>query len=136
VNVPPARARDLEYRALLPSWEASSSGQGDSILGRLLGPAASAQNRWSGNRLGYEDPVAQGLLGRYYSSISEGEQFQAMRDLSEFMVTELPVLVSYYSTEHAGVRQGVHAFEDIAGGQHSSRPFGTYSRNAHTWDVE
>jgi len=135
-QIPAARARDLEFRALFPSWEASSSGQGDSILGRLMGPAASAQNRWSGNRGGYEDPVAQGLLGRYFSSIAESDQFQAMRSLSEFMVSELPVLVSYYSTEHSGVRKGVRALDDVSGGQHSSRAYGTYSRNAHLWDVE
>ena len=100
------------------------------------GPAASAQNRWSGNRGGYEDPVAQQLLGRYYASIAEGEQFQAMRDISEFMVSELPVLIAYYSREHTGVRKGVLALDDLSGGQHSSRPYGTYSRNAHLWDVE
>jgi hypothetical protein len=134
--VPGSRSRDLEYRALFPSWEASSSGQGDSILGRLQGPAASAQNRWSGNRGGYEDPVAQRLIGRYYGSIAERDQFQAMRDISEFMVTELPLLIAYYSREHSGVRRGVRALDDVSGGQHSSRPYGTYSRNAHLWDVE
>jgi peptide/nickel transport system substrate-binding protein len=135
-QVPASRSRDLEFRALFPSWEASSSGQGDSILGRLMGPAASAQNRWSGNRGGYEDPAAQALIGRYFSSIAESDQFQTMRDLGEFMATELPLLVTAYSTEHSGVRKGVRALEDVAGGQHSSRPYGTYSRNAHLWDLE
>ena len=101
-----------------------------------MGPAASAQNRWSGNRGGYEDPAAQALLGRYFSSIAEPDQFQAMRDISEFMATELPLLVTYFSTEHSGVRKGIRALEDVSGGQHFSRPYGTYSRNAHLWDVE
>jgi hypothetical protein len=47
------------------------AGQGDSMLSRLQGPAASAANRWSGNRGGYEDPVAQRLLATYYASISD-----------------------------------------------------------------
>jgi peptide/nickel transport system substrate-binding protein len=135
-QVPPARSRDLEYRALFPSWEASSSGQGDAILARLAGPAASAQNRWSGNRAGYEDPGAQQLLAKYYTSLAEPEQVRAMHDLSEFVAEELPLLVFYYSTHHTGVRKGVRALDDVAGGQQSSRPYGTYSRNAHLWDID
>ncbi len=135
-QVPPSRSRDLEYRALFPSWEASSSGQGDAILARLAGPAASAQNRWSGNRAGYEDPSAQQLLAKYYTSLTEPERYGAMRELSEFVAEELPLLVFYYSTHHTGVRKGVLALDDVAGGQQSSRPYGTYSRNAHLWDID
>ncbi len=135
-QVPPSRSRDLEYRALFPSWEASSSGQGDAILARLAGPPASAQNRWSGNRAGYDDPVAQQLLAGYCTSLTEPEQYRAMHEISEFVAEELPLLIFYYSTHHTGVRKGVHALEDVAGGQQSSRPYGTYSRNAHLWDVD
>lgn len=135
-QTPPAQLRNLEFRAMFPSWEASSSGQGDAILARLAGPAASPENRWSGNRGGYEDPVAQQLLARYFGSITESEQFQAMREISEFVASELPLLIFYFSTHHTGVRAGVRALDDVAGGQQSSRPYGTYSRNAHLWDIE
>jgi ABC-type transport system substrate-binding protein len=133
---PATRSRDLEYRASFPSWEATSAGQGDSILARLQGPAASAQNRWSGNRGGYEDPTAQQLIAKYYTSIAEPEQFQAMREVAEFIASELPFLIFYFSTHHTGARTGVRALDDVAGGQQSSRPYGTYSRNAHLWDVD
>lgn len=135
-HVAAAQARNLEYRANYPSWEATSSGQGDSILGRLTGPAAGPENRWAGNRGGYEEPATQVLLGRYFSSLSEGEQFQAMREISELIATELPMLVYYYSRHVIGARKGVLALDDLSGGQQSSRPYGTYSRNAHLWDVE
>jgi peptide/nickel transport system substrate-binding protein len=135
-QVPASRSRDLEYRASFPSWEATSAGQGDSLLGRLAGPAASAENRWAGNRGGYDDPTAQQLLARYFRSMAETEQFQAMRELSEFVANELPFLTFYYSTHHTGARTGVRAFDDIGGGQTSSRPYGTYSRNAHLWDLD
>jgi peptide/nickel transport system substrate-binding protein len=135
-QVPASRSRDLEYRALLPSWEASSSGQGDAILARLAGPAASAETRWAGNRGGYEDPAAQALLAKYQMSLAEPEQMQAMREIGELMATELPLLIFYFSTHHTGVRKGVRALDDVAGGQQSSRPYGTYSRNAHLWDVD
>ncbi len=134
-QVPAAQSRNLEYRAQFPSWEVTSAGQGDSMFSRLEGPAASAANRWSGNRGGYEDPAAQRLLSAYYASISEREQFRAMRDIADFIATDLPLLITYYNTDHIGVRAGVRALDDVSGGQHSSRPYGTYTRNAHLWDV-
>ena len=136
LQVPAAQARSLEYRASYPSWEATSSGQGDSILGRLTGPAARAENRWAGNRGGYEEPATQRLIGQYFSVIREREQFDTIRELSELIVTELPMLIFYYSRHTIGARKGVRALDDIAGGQQSSRPYGTYSRNAHLWDLE
>jgi ABC-type transport system substrate-binding protein len=134
-QVAPAQSRDLEYRASYPSWEATSSGQGDSLLGRLQGPAASPENRWAGNRGGYEEPATQLLIARYFSSLTERGQFEAMREISELVAAELPMLIFYYSRHPLGVRKGVLALEDISGGQQSSRPYGTYSRNAHLWDI-
>lgn len=128
-QVAPAQSRDLQYRALYPSWEASSSSYGDGILGRLTGPAAGPENAWSGNRGGYDDPVAQDLIARYYASISQPDQFQAMRGLSELVATQLPLLISYYGTYYNGVRKGVRALDDVAAKQDTS------SRNAHLWDV-
>ena len=72
-QVPAAQSRNLEYRAHYPSWEATSAGQGDGILSRVQGPAASAENRWAGNRGGYEEPAAQQLLARSYSSLTDAE---------------------------------------------------------------
>lgn len=135
-QVSPAQARNLEFRAHYPSWEATSAGQGDSLLRRLQGPAASAANQWSGNRGGYEDPAAQALLARYYASVTDQEQSLSMRQIADFIAAELPMLVTYFNTDHIGVRKGVQALDDIRGGQHSSRPYGTYTRNAHLWDVE
>src|SRR5207248_5987603 len=93
--VPGAQVRNAEYRALYPSWEASASGGGDEILGRLEGPAASAQNRWIGNRAGYEDPRAQQLIDRYRSSLAFDAQFQTMTAISDLVADELPFLVLY-----------------------------------------
>ncbi|MBM2810576.1 MAG: hypothetical protein HW416_1335 [Chloroflexi bacterium] len=131
-----AQTRDGEFRASYPGWEISSSGGGDSILGRLEGPAASAATRWVGNRGGYDDPRAEALITRYYTSLSEREQFAAMAALSDFVVSELPLLPLYYQLDFLGSRKGIRALDDSEGGaQPSVRPFGTYSRNAHLWDV-
>jgi peptide/nickel transport system substrate-binding protein len=129
----PAQARDLEFRASYPGWDATSAGQGDALLNRLQGPAASAANRWGGNRGGYEDPAAERLLARYYAGLSEQERFDAMHDISEFVATTLPMLITYYITYHAGVRQGVRALQDMAGWEQS---YGTITRNAHLWEID
>jgi ABC-type transport system substrate-binding protein len=128
----PAQARDLEFRASYPGWDATSAGQGDALLNRLQGPAASAANRWGGNRGGYEDPAAERLLARYYSGLSERERFDAMREISEFVATTLPMLITYYITYHVGARQGVRALEDTSGWEQA---YGTVTRNAHLWDI-
>lgn len=136
-TIPAARSRDSEFRASYPGWEASSSGQGDGILGRIDWPPASAQNRWLGERGGYEDPRGWALLDRYRSSLSERDQLQAMKAISDYVVAELPFLATYYTADHIGVRKGIKALDDVEGGAiASSPPFGTYTRNAHLWDVQ
>jgi peptide/nickel transport system substrate-binding protein len=135
-TIPSAQVRNLEYRALYASWEASSAGQSDSVLGRLEGPAASSANRWTGNRGGYEDPRAQSLLDHYYTSLREADQFQAMKAISDFVAAELPILITYYASDHIGIRRGLHAYEDLGGGAKVDLPYGTYGRNAHLWDVD
>ena len=57
VTVPPSLVRNLEYRAHYPSWEASSGGSYDVLFRRFEGPPATAENRWVGDRGGYDDPT-------------------------------------------------------------------------------
>lgn len=133
--VPPAFVRNREYRAQYPGWEASSAGGGDGILRRFEGPAATAENRWVGNRDGFEEPRAQQLLRRYWTSIAERDQLQAMRAVHDFAAAELPILVLFTTADHIAVRKGIKAFEDHTGGEGGGGAYGTYSRNSHLWDV-
>ena len=134
IAIPTSQVRNAEYRALFPSWEASAQGGGDGILGRLQGPAATAQTRWVGNRGGYDDPRTQTLIEGYRASISQTEQFQAMKAISDLVAAELPILVLFGTADYIGVRKGVKAFDDEKGG--GGGPYGTHTRNAHLWDVE
>jgi peptide/nickel transport system substrate-binding protein len=134
-TIPAAQVRNLEFRALFPSWESTAQGSGDAILARLEGPAASAATRWVGERGGYEDPRAQRLFEAYRTRLTEREQFEAMKAISDFMVAELPLLILFYKPEHLGVRKGVQAYDDVAGGAEAAQAYGTYTRNAHLWDV-
>jgi peptide/nickel transport system substrate-binding protein len=134
--VPAPQLRNAEYRALYPSWEASAQGGGDDITGRLEGPAAGPQNRWNGNRGGYEDPRAQELVDTFHRSLTFQQQFQAFKAISDFVADELPMLILFSTAEHLVVRKGVKALDDNDGGESAARPYGTYTRNAHLWEAQ
>ena len=52
------------------------------------------------------------------------------------MVDELPMGLLHYEVGTVLVRKGVTAFrDDVDGGASSGRLYGTYSRNAHLWDI-
>lgn len=135
-TIPAALVRNAEARATYPAWENSSTGPGDQLLDRLQGPAASPANRWSGNRGGYEDPEAQRLLKAYSTSLTFPEQFAAMKAISDFVTAELPFLIVFVTTLDVAVRAGVKAHDDHRGGDGATRPYGTYSRNAHLWELQ
>lgn len=135
-TIPAPQVRNLEFRASYPNFEASSSGPGDSTIDRIEGPPASAATRWVGDRGGYEDHRARELIRRYRTSLAERDQLRAMEAISEFVAAELPLLIFYYTADHIGVRKGIKALDDVNGGAiPTTPPFGTYTRNAHLWDV-
>jgi peptide/nickel transport system substrate-binding protein len=136
IAIPTAEARNPEYRASYPGWELTSQGVGDSILGKLEGPAASAQTRWTGNRGGYEDARAQQLVNSYRASLSERDQLASMKAVSDFIAAELPILVLYGQIDSLPARNGVMALNDYDGGEGGGRPYGTFTRNSHLWDVQ
>lgn len=133
--MPPAAIRDNELRSQFVGWEWRGAGTGHGILGAFEAPAAGPATRWFGNRPGYEDPRAQELIDGLRTSPGEREQSQAMRAISEFVAAELPLLMVFHGADHLGVRRGVKAFDDLVGGQGANPIYGTYSRNAHLWDV-
>jgi peptide/nickel transport system substrate-binding protein len=135
--LPAAQTRNPEFQAAFPSWESSSAGGGgDGILARLEWPVPGPENRWVGsNRGGYESQHGWQLIGAYYASATEAEQFQSMRALSDFLVEDLPLLVLYNTVNHIGVRKGVRALDDHAGGAGPAHLFGTHTRNSHLWEV-
>jgi ABC-type oligopeptide transport system substrate-binding subunit len=108
---------------------------GDSILNFMQGPPATAQNRWSGNRAGYDDPRAQQLLRAYYASLTAGERLQSARALSDFVAADLTLMPLYYAASFGVARRGVTALDGAEGGAGAGAPYGTYTRNAHLWDM-
>jgi peptide/nickel transport system substrate-binding protein len=136
IPMTPVLVRDRERRAQFPGWEATGAGAGHSILDVFGPPAANAPNRWVGNRPGYEDPRAQPLIDALRGSPTQQAHAQAMRSISEYVAAELPILMLYHLADYLGVRRGVTALDDLAGGQGANPIYGSYSRNAHLWDVQ
>lgn len=50
------------------------------------------------------------------------------------MAEELPLLL-YFNPTVPAVRRGIQALEDFKGGAEGAQLYGTFSRNAHEWDV-
>jgi peptide/nickel transport system substrate-binding protein len=136
-TVPAAQVRNAEFRASFPSWELSSAGGGgDGILVRLEWPAPGTENRWVGsNRGGYDNPRTRELINAYYASPSEADQFRTMKDLSDYLAEDLPLLMLYNGAGHIGVRKGIKALDDQAGAAGPAQLYGTTTRNAHLWEV-
>jgi len=52
------------------------------------------------------------------------------------VLEELPIMLMNYQVAVVFARKGVTAFQDdFAGGSEAGRIYGTYSRNAHEWDM-
>jgi peptide/nickel transport system substrate-binding protein len=133
--IPVALTRDPEARATFPGWQTTSR-YADGIFRLFEESPAGPENRWTGNGAGYEDLRAKRLVEIYRQSIAEPDQLQAIRQLTQFAADELPFLPLYYEADTIGVRKGVIAFDDVAGGAGSGAPYGFYSRNAHLWSVQ
>ncbi len=138
VVVPTARIRDVEYRQQFPGGEITARGSQDSILTRLeLSEQPTPQNRFSGNNRGHwYSEQYEALVTRYRTNLREDGRGQAIKEIQDLLVEELPLMLLHYETHVAFARKGVTAFQDdFPGGSDAGRIYGTYSRNAHEWDL-
>jgi peptide/nickel transport system substrate-binding protein len=130
---PAVATGDREARASFPGWETTSR-YGDDILRAISEPPAGPENRWSGSAHGYNDPRARTLVDAYRRSLTERDQLNATREVSDFVASELSMLLMYYEADYIGVRKGVRALDDVQGGANSN--YGLFTRNAHLWSAE
>jgi hypothetical protein len=137
-EIPAHLLRDRAFRSQFPGVEITARGSRDSILTRLeCSEIPTAQNTYSGNNRGkwcnqqYED-----LVTKYRASLRQEERGQAMRQIQDLIVEELPYMVLSVGIAAPFARRGVTAFrDDFPGGADAGRIYGTYSRNAHEWDL-
>ena len=51
------------------------------------------------------------------------------------MADDLPLLLLYFNPTTPAVRKGVKALDDFQGGAEGAQLYGTFTRNAHEWDI-
>jgi peptide/nickel transport system substrate-binding protein len=135
--IPGARVRDREYRSNYPGFETSAAGYGDSILNRVDSRQSAVPPNYSGtNRGHYINPRLDQLIDGYRQSIGVPDRERAARAISDFTADDLPVLPLYFNPTTPAVRKGIRALDDFNGGAEGAQLFGTFTRNAHEWDVE
>ena len=114
-------------------------GNEDVVLTRLgcsLSPTS--QNRFTGNNRGHWcNTDFDRLTTQYYTSLREQDRGPLIKQIQDVMLDELPITLLNYEVSAVLARKGVTAFrDDFTGGGDSGRAYGTYSRNAHEWDIQ
>jgi len=130
--------RDRAFRSQFPGVEITARGSRDSILTRLeCAEQPTAQNTYSGNNRGkWCVPQYEELVARYRAGLRPEQRGQVMKQIQDLVVEELPYMVLNVGIAAPFARKGVTAFQDdFAGGADAGRIYGTFSRNAHEWDI-
>jgi peptide/nickel transport system substrate-binding protein len=136
--IPTARSRDREYRQAFPAAEVTARGNEDTVFSRLeCNAAPNAQNAYSGNNRGHWcNADYDRFIGLYRATLREQERGPLARQAQEIALEEIPLSLLHYEVSVVLARKGTTAFQDdFPGGADSGRAYGTYSRNAHEWDV-
>jgi peptide/nickel transport system substrate-binding protein len=126
-----AQARDPAARAQFPGWDLTAA----EIIDEMKQPPAGPENRWSGNRTGYDNPQARTLVEALERSITPADQLRAMRAINDLVTSQMLTLFMFNNPTIVAARKGVKAFGDIAGGENYGL-YGSYYRNAYLWDID
>jgi peptide/nickel transport system substrate-binding protein len=129
--VPANLTQDREYRAKFPGMEFRSS-NGDAVFGLFESRGrVSAENQYRGsNPMGYSNPAFDPLLDRFFQTLDLDQQAAVIKEMSEVLANDVPVIPMYVRVDLAAVRQGVRALDDYAG---TTLTRGM-ARTAHLWD--
>ncbi len=138
VTIPPGQTTDREYRQQFPGVEITSQGSQDSILTRLeCIEQPTAQNHFSGSNRGHWCNMDYDLLvAAYRTDLREPGRGATVHQIQEVLLDQLPIMLLNYQMATIAVGKHTTALEDdFHGGAESGRMYGTYSRNAHEWEL-
>jgi ABC-type transport system substrate-binding protein len=75
-------------------------------------------------------------VNQYRTDLTEAGRGRIMAQIQTLTVDELPLLLLNVNVAVVFARAGVTAYaDDFPGGSEAGRIYGTYSRNAHEWDI-
>ena len=69
-------------------------------------------------------------------SIAIPDRERSIRAISDLLADDLPLLLLYFNPTTPAARKGIKALEDFRGGAEAAQLYGTFTRNAHEWDVQ
>jgi len=133
-NIPGSLLFDREYRVTFPGLEYSAQGNNEGVLARFDSRNCPRPPRFQGAPDGcYQNPSFDALVDRLYGTLDTAAQGQVLREIGEFLATELPFMPMIYQVSFAAVPKHVRALTDDFVGAGDSGA-GQESRNAHLWD--
>jgi ABC-type transport system substrate-binding protein len=137
-TIPPVRTTDREYLQSFPGGEIVGRGSRDSVLTRLeCAEMPTPNNAYAGNNRGHWcNQDYDRLVNVYRTDLTEAGRGRTIAQIQNLLVEELPLLLLNVNVAVVFARTGVTAYaDDFAGGSEAGRIYGTYSRNAHEWDI-
>ena len=135
--LPRSRTSDREFWQTLPNVELSSRGYGEEILDRIeCRQSPSPANGYTAFNRGHYCNEAQlePLVAGFKRSLTPAEQGGYLKQASELIAQDLPIIQTYFSLHPASVAKGLLAFDDFGGGLPGTGVYGSYFRNGHLWD--
>jgi ABC-type transport system substrate-binding protein len=104
VVIPPARQRDVEYRAKFPGFQYTQGSAGLASLNNYItSMQKTAANGYRGQHTGYSNPEYDALVDRYQTTIPKTERMQAASAAIHHMTDQLVVMTTFYNTQPQAV---------------------------------
>jgi ABC-type transport system substrate-binding protein len=100
VVIPPARQRDVEYRAKLPGFQYTQGSAGLASLNNYVtAMQKTAENGYRGNHTGYSNPEYDALVDKYLTTIPKTERLRAGGEALHHLTDQLVVMTTFYNTQ-------------------------------------
>jgi peptide/nickel transport system substrate-binding protein len=125
VVVPPARQRDVEYRAKFPGFQYTQGSCCLASLGNYVTTQQkTAENGYRGNHTGYGNADFDVLVERYMTTIPKTERLRAGADAMHHLTDQLVVMTTFYNTQPQAVSNRI-----------KNAPNNASVTNIQNWDV-
>jgi peptide/nickel transport system substrate-binding protein len=100
VVIPPARQRDVEYRAKFPGFQFTQGSAGlASLQNYTTAMQKTPENGYRGNHTGYSSLEFDALVERYLSTIPRPERMRVAGQAMHHLTDQLVVMTTFYNTQ-------------------------------------
>jgi peptide/nickel transport system substrate-binding protein len=104
VVIPPARQRDVEYRAKFPGFQHTQGSAGlASVQNYVTAMQKTAENGYRGNHTGYGNSEYDALVERYMTTIPKTERMRAAAQVMHHLTDQLVVMTTFYNSQPQAV---------------------------------